>query len=90
MLRSSFFWSKAARLLLSKRQRFVMQTARTDCGVACVLTVLNLFRRQGDAVDAVDEMDTDRTGTNLEAMRRYMETRHGFVARKADRWGSSK
>ncbi|MEP2891863.1 cysteine peptidase family C39 domain-containing protein [Tateyamaria sp.] len=58
-----------------------MQTANTDCGVACVLTVLNLFNRPGDAVDAVDEMDADRTGSNLEAMRRYMETRHGFAAR---------
>lgn len=81
MLRSSFFWSKAARLLLSKRKRFVMQTARTDCGVACTLTVLSLLGRHGDPVDAVNEMDADRTGTNLEAMRRYMETKHGHVAR---------
>ncbi len=81
MLRSSFFWARAAGLLLSRRQRFVMQTARTDCGVACTLTVLNLIGRKTDPVDAVDEMDGERTGTSLEAMRQYMETRHGCGAR---------
>lgn len=81
MLRSSFFWAQTSRFLFAKRKSFVMQTARTDCGVACTLTVVNLLGRSGDPVHAVEELDADRTGSNLEAMRKYMETRHGFVAR---------
>lgn len=81
MFRSSLFWLSATRLLLRKRRHFVMQTARTDCGVASVLTVLNLMGRKGDPVAAVDRMDPDRSGSNLDAMRRYVEEVHGLTGK---------
>ncbi|MHA6261775.1 cysteine peptidase family C39 domain-containing protein [Arenibacterium sp. CAU 1754] len=80
MLRSSFFWFRAIWTLLRNRRHFVMQTGRTDCGVASALTVLNMLGRKSDAVHAVDHMDADRTGTTLDALRRFFEEQHGFAA----------
>jgi hypothetical protein len=81
MLKSSFFWIRALWILLTRRRAFVQQTGRTDCGVACALTLLNLLRRPADAVQAVEDMDPDRTGTSLETLRLYFQTRHGLTAR---------
>lgn len=67
MLRSSLFWIRAVWTLLTRRRSFVLQTGRTDCGVASALTVLNLFGQKADTVQAVEDMDPDRTGTSLEA-----------------------
>lgn len=80
MLRSSLFWAAATITLLRRRRQFVQQSARTDCGVACALTVLNMLGRKGDPVDAVDFMDADRTGTTLDGLRRYFEEEQGFAA----------
>lgn len=66
---------------MTKRKSFVLQTARTDCGVASALTVLNLMSRKTDPVHAVDHMDPDRAGTSLDALRRYMEEHYGLAAR---------
>jgi predicted double-glycine peptidase len=81
MLRSSLFWFASVWTLIARQSRFVSQTARTDCGVASALTVLNLMGRKADSVDAVDRMDPDRTGTSLEALRVYFAECHGIEAR---------
>ncbi|MDU9003323.1 cysteine peptidase family C39 domain-containing protein [Sedimentitalea todarodis] len=81
MLQSSLFWIASVWTLLTRRRAFVLQTGRTDCGVASALTLLNLFRRPANAVQAVEDMDSDRTGTSLEALRLYFQDRHGFVAK---------
>lgn len=81
MLQSSLFWIASVWTLLTRRRAFVLQTGRTDCGVASALTLLNLLRRSADAVQAVEDMDPDRTGTSLETLRQYFQDRHGFVAK---------
>ncbi|MEY8827594.1 cysteine peptidase family C39 domain-containing protein [Sedimentitalea sp. XS_ASV28] len=58
-----------------------MQTARTDCGVACALTLANLLGRPADAVQAVEDLDPDRSGTSLDALRLYFQDRLGFSAK---------
>ncbi len=80
MLQSSLYWTGAIWTLLRKRRKFVQQTTRTDCGVASALTVLNLMALQADPVHAVETMDTDRTGTSLEALRLYFEQHYGLDA----------
>ena len=81
MLRSSLFWIASIWTLVIKGRCFVQQTARTDCGVASALTVLNLIGRRADPVTAVDRMDPDRTGTSLDGLRRYFSDVHGLVAK---------
>lgn len=81
MLRSSFFWARATLTLLRNRRQFVMQTARTDCGVACALTVLGQMGRNGDPVHAVDQMDSERNGSSLEALRMFFQEHHNTEAR---------
>ena len=76
-----FYWLGAIRALLGTRRQVVMQTTRTDCGVASVLTVLNLMRRPADPVLAMEEMDPDRKGTDLETMRQFFEQAQGLKAR---------
>ncbi|MDK3072591.1 cysteine peptidase family C39 domain-containing protein [Sedimentitalea sp. JM2-8] len=66
---------------MTRSRRFVMQTSRTDCGVASALTVLNLMSRPANPVDAVDWLDPDRTGTSLDRLRRYFEEEQGLAAR---------
>ena len=56
MLRSSLFWAGTALRLLFAKRHMVLQSARTDCGVASVLTVLNLLGRHADPVDAADRL----------------------------------
>ncbi|MGR3660734.1 MAG: cysteine peptidase family C39 domain-containing protein [Paracoccaceae bacterium] len=94
MLRSSLFWASSVGLLFWKAPKFVLQSSRTDCGVASALTVLKFLSRPVDPVHAVDHMDPDRTGTNLDALRRYFEEQYGINARslavQADRVGTLK
>jgi predicted double-glycine peptidase len=80
MLRSSRYWAGAVWTLLTRRRKFVQQTTRTDCGVASVLSVLNLLSLKGDPVHAVETMDPDRSGTSLEALRHYCEEYYGLEA----------
>ena len=80
MIRSSLFWTRSIWTLLRHRRSFVQQTARTDCGVASTLTLLNLLGRPADPVEAVEVLDPDRTGSTLDALRRYFAERHGFEA----------
>ena len=58
-----------------------MQTDRTDCGVACALSVLNMLGRTVDPVEAVAFLDSDRTGTSLDELRRYFEEQQGIAAK---------
>ncbi|MEX0340050.1 MAG: cysteine peptidase family C39 domain-containing protein [Arenibacterium sp.] len=58
-----------------------MQTARTDCGIACALTILAQMGRTGDAVEAMDLMDPDRAGASLESLRLYFQDHHFAQAR---------
>lgn len=81
MIRSSLFWMSAVAVLLRRRRDFVQQSSGTDCGVACALTVLNFLGRPANPVQAVDLMDPDKTGTNMDALRRYFEDHHGVPAR---------
>ncbi len=81
MLQSSRFWIASVWTLLTRRRAFVLQTGRTDCGVACALTLANLLRRPADSVQAVEEMDADRTGTSLETLRLYFQDRLGCAAK---------
>ncbi|WP_424986610.1 cysteine peptidase family C39 domain-containing protein [Microbulbifer sp. S227A] len=81
MLQSSLFWIASVWTLLTRRRALVMQTGRTDCGVACALTLANLLGRPADPVQAVEDMDPDRTGTSLEALRLYFQDRLGFAAK---------
>lgn len=81
MLRSSLFWAGATVTLLRHRRRFVMQTARTDCGIACALTVLAMMGKPGDPVQATDLMDPDRTGASLENLRQYFQDHQKAEAR---------
>lgn len=82
MLKSDlFFWPGAIRALLTTRRRVVMQTTRTDCGVASVLTVLRLMGREADPVHAMEVMDPDRTGSSLAALKRYFVESEGLSAR---------
>ena len=81
MLRSSFFWAAASLSLLRRRRQFVMQTDRTDCGVASALSVLNMLGRPADPVEAVAFLDSDRAGTSLDELRRYFEEHHGIAAK---------
>lgn len=80
MIRSSLFWMAAIWSLLTQRRKFVQQTSRTDCGVASALTLLNILGRPGDPVDAVEALDPERTGTNLDALRRFFTDRNGLEA----------
>ena len=80
MLRSSRYWSSVVWALLRQRRKFVLQTTRTDCGVASTLTVLNFMSLPGDPVHAVETMDPDRIGTSLETMRLYFEEHYGLNA----------
>lgn len=80
MLRSSLFWARATLKLLRKRRSFVRQSGRTDCGVACLLTVLGMMGRKGDPVHAVDQLDAERTGSSLEALRAYVTETEGLEA----------
>ena len=66
--------------LLRHRRRFVMQTARTDCGVASALTVLNMIGRKADPVLASEALNPDCAGSSLEALRRYFEEQQGIEA----------
>ncbi|MBE1281909.1 MAG: hypothetical protein GJ676_01230 [Rhodobacteraceae bacterium] len=75
------FWPAAIRALIRRRGQVVMQTTRSDCGVASVLTVLNMLNRKPDPVHAMEVLDPDRQGSNLDAMRRYFVERHGIGAR---------
>lgn len=81
MLRSSLFWCTAQWTLATSARSFVSQTGRTDCGVASALTVLRLLARPADPVAAVEELDPDRSGTSLEALRRYFHDQHGLQAK---------
>lgn len=80
-MRSSLFWLASLWTLMAKSGRFVMQTSRTDCGVASALTVLNLMARPANPIVAVDWMDPDRTGTSLDRLRQYFEKEQGLAAR---------
>ena len=80
MLRSSFFWASATLMLLRRRRGFVMQTARTDCGIASALTVLNMMGRSADPVQAAEYLDPDCAGSSLDALRRYFEEQQGIGA----------
>ncbi|MAY85812.1 MAG: hypothetical protein CML02_03690 [Pseudooceanicola sp.] len=94
MLRSSLFWAGTALRLLFAKRHMVLQSARTDCGVASVLTVLNLLGRHADPVDAAEVLDRNREGSSLEAMRRYMVDVYGLgaeaLAARADQLGRVK
>lgn len=79
-LKSMVFWARAVWTLLRKRRKFVKQTTQTDCGVASVLTVLNFLGRPIDPAHAVAAMDSERTGTSLEALRLYFEQNYGLKA----------
>jgi len=81
MLRSSLFWLRALPALIFRRPACVGQVARSDCGVASVLTVLNLIGRPADPVATVDALDPDRAGTDLEALRDYVTATAGVTAR---------
>lgn len=74
------FWTKAIWTLLRKRRKFVQQTTQTDCGVASALTLLNFMALPSDPVHAVETMDSDRTGTSLEALRLYFEDHYALKA----------
>lgn len=80
MPRSSVFWASATLALLRHRRTFVMQTARTDCGVASALTVLNMIGRKADPVLASEALNPDCAGSSLEALRRYFEEQQGIEA----------
>lgn len=80
MLRSSLFWARATFRLLRQRRHFVRQTAQTDCGVACALTLLNMMGRRADPVAAVELLDGERVGSSLEALRLYFTEEHGLEA----------
>lgn len=80
MIRSSLFWIAAIWALLRQSRNFVRQTSRTDCAVASTLTLLNILGRPADAVEAVETLDPDRSGTNLDALRRFFTDRHGLEA----------
>ena len=73
MPRSSVFWASATLALLRHRRRFVMQTARTDCGVASALTVLNMIGRKADPVLASEALNPDCAGSSLEALRHQQQ-----------------
>ncbi|MCA0873307.1 hypothetical protein LCL97_20950 [Seohaeicola saemankumensis] len=80
MLRSSFFWAGGLATLLRQRRKLVQQTTRTDCGVACALSVLNMLGRSSDPVTAVETMDPDRSGTDLNSLRRFFTDHNGLEA----------
>ncbi|MGD9863256.1 MAG: cysteine peptidase family C39 domain-containing protein [Pseudodonghicola sp.] len=80
MIRSSAFWAGAVWTLLRHRRCFVQQAARSDCGVASALTVMNLLGRPVDPVEAVEILDPDRAGSSLDALRRFFADRHGLEA----------
>lgn len=80
MIRSSAFWAGSIWALLSRRRCFVQQAARTDCGVASALTLLNLLGRPADPVEAVEILDPDRSGSSLDALRRFFVERQGLEA----------
>jgi len=80
MIRSSLFWIGAIGALLRQSRNFVRQTSRTDCAVASTLTLLNILGRPADAVETVETLDPDRTGTNLDALRRFFTDRQGLEA----------
>jgi predicted double-glycine peptidase len=66
---------------MKRRDRhFLRQTSQTDCGVACALMVLSYRGRKADPVTAVDHLDPDRRGSNLEALRRFFAEDHGLEA----------
>ena len=81
MLRSSVFWAVATPKLLRHQKRFVRQSDRTDCGVACALTVLNMLGQSADPVGAVEYLDGNRTGSSLDDLRRYFEEERGLAAK---------
>lgn len=80
MLQSSRFWIAALWALLRHRRQLVQQTTRTDCGVACALSLLNILGRPADPVRAVEIMDPDRTGTDLNALRSFFTDQNGLEA----------
>lgn len=80
MPRFDLFWPGAVRQLLRQQRHFVRQTGRSDCGVASALTVLNMLGRPADPVQAVEAMDADRAGTDLDTLRRYFAESQGFDA----------
>ena len=80
MFRSSAYWPGAIWVLLRQGRHFVQQTTRTDCGVACALSLMNILRRPCDPVRAVEFLDPDRAGSNLDAMLRFFTDEHGLEA----------
>lgn len=72
MLQFSRFWICVVWQLVRKQRFFILQTTRTDCGVASALTLLGLIGRQVGASEAVDKLDKTRTGTDLESLRAFV------------------
>ncbi|HBS50204.1 MAG TPA: hypothetical protein DEA05_09010, partial [Rhodobacteraceae bacterium] len=77
----SLFWFRSVATLLGWRRDLVLQAAGTDCGVACALSVLGRLGRRADPVEAIDAMDPERTGTDMESLRAFFADRHGIPAR---------
>lgn len=73
MLKFSLFWIRAAWLIWRYGPAFARQIGRTDCGAACVVTLMRMRRLRVDPAQVIEQLDGQRTGSDLASMRVFLK-----------------
>ncbi len=80
MWRSSIFWLIGLIRLALQSSSFVSQSGQSDCGVAALATVLRRLGHRLDLTAAAEQLDPDKAGSRLDALKAFCNEVAGLEA----------